>query len=339
MRRITAFFTIPCTFALTVGALAGCGGKVVVEPEATTGSGGTAVSTSAGPGPGAGGSPGVTSTSAGTGGANPTPTTLTATMGPITIQSGEEAVKCVVVNLGNAAPAFVRRFRTDLNPGSHHMIVYTTDEAETSTPFDCQSFGVSGGSAIFIAQQAHSELVFPNDQNGVPVGLLLAQGQKLRLEMHYINTTGAALDIVGKAEMDVLPESANVIKSGFAFEGDLGIPSIPAQGEADTGLRFQQVNPGTHVFALTTHQHHLGTEMKVWFSGAPNDTSNLVADSLSWSDPPLVSFNPALDFPLGGSKGFTYQCHWKNPTAVTVNGGLGANDEMCFFWHYFYPVL
>ena len=333
MRPNASFLIV--TFTLGLGLFAGCADDVTVTPGESTSTGATAAS---GATTGAGGSSSTGSASAGTGGADPPTTTLTATMGPYSIPAGEEAVKCIIVNLGNAAPAFVRRFRTKLELGSHHMIVYLSDEPENLIPFDCQSFGAAGGSAIFIAQQAQSELVFPKDPGGVPVGLQLAANQKLRLEMHYINATGAALDVVGKAEMDVLPDSANIIKSGFAFEGEFNIPVIPAQGEADTGLRFQQGLPGTHVFALTTHQHHLGSEMKVWFANDQSDTSNLVADSLSWSDPQLVLFTPALDFPIGKALGFNYQCHWKNPTPAAVQGGLGANDEMCFFWHYYYPA-
>ena len=334
MRTNASFLIVPLTLGL--GLLAGCADDVTVSPAGSTGAGGSPAASGATTG--AGGSASTTSVSGGTGGLDPATTTLTATMGPYSIPAGEEAVKCIIVNLGNAAPAFVRRFRTKLELGSHHLIVYLSDEPENLTPFDCQSFGAAGGSAIFIAQQAQSELVFPKDPSGVPVGFELAANQKLRLEMHYINATGAPLNVVGKAEMDVLPDSANIIKSAFAFEGEFNIPVIPAQGEADTGLRFQQGLPGTHVFALTTHQHHLGSEMKVWFANDQSDTSSLVADSLSWSDPPLVTFAPALDFPIGSTKGFNYQCHWKNPTPAAVQGGLGANDEMCFFWHYYYPA-
>jgi copper type II ascorbate-dependent monooxygenase-like protein len=338
MRSNASFSNVRLVLALGLVAVAGCADDVAVTPGTSTSSAGGGSAAASTTGSGAGGSPSSGSTSAGTGGLDPGTTALTATMGPYSIPPGEEAVKCIIVNLGNPAPAFVRRFRTNLELGSHHMIVYLSDEPETSTPFDCQSFGAAGGSAIFIAQQAQSELTFPKDPNGVPVGLALAANQKLRLEMHYINTTSAALNVVGKAAMDVLPATANVIQSGFAFEGAFSIPTIPALGEADTGLRFQQGIPGTHVFAMTTHQHHLGTEMKIWYADDAGDTSKLVADSLSWSDPPLVLFSPALDFPLGSTKGFNYQCHWKNPTASPVSGGLGANDEMCFFWHYYYPV-
>jgi Copper type II ascorbate-dependent monooxygenase, C-terminal domain len=325
-------FAFPAALGLCL--VTGCSDEITTSSSGSP-SGSTGASTSSS---GAGGSS-STSSSAGTGGMDPATTTLTATMGPFTIQPGEEAVKCVVLNLGNPATAFVRRFRTKLEQGSHHMIVYTSTEAENPVPFDCQSFGVTGGSAIFIAQQPHSELVFPKDPSGVPVGLELTPNQLLRLEMHYINPTNAPLDVVGTAEMDVLPEASQVIKSGFAFEGQLGIPVIPAFGEADTGIRFQQGIPGTHIFALTTHQHHLGTEMKIWLAADENDTSHLVADGLSWSDPPLVSFDPPLDFPAGPNPGFTYDCHWKNPTASPVTGGLAANDEMCFFWHYYYPAV
>jgi hypothetical protein len=336
MLRDTRFFPLHLTFALGLCVAVGCSEAVTATPGESTSTASSGSTTASSTTSGSGG--GTTSSSAGTGGTEPGTTTLVATMGPYSIPAGEEAVKCIVVSLGNPAPAFVRKFRTKLEPGSHHMIVYLSTEAENLTPFNCQSFGAAGGSAIFIAQQAQSELDFPKDPNGVPVGLELAANQTLRLEMHYINPTSAPLDVVGTAEMDVLPNTSQIIKSGFAFEGAFSIPTIPEQGEADTGVRFQQGIPGTHVFALTTHQHHLGTEMKVWFADDVSDTSKLVADSLSWSDPPLVLFTPPLDFPLGGTKGFAYDCHWKNPTATPVHGGLGANDEMCFFWHYYYPV-
>ncbi len=287
---------------------------------------------------GGGGAGGTSSTSTtATGGTEPGLSTLKTQVGPLAIGSGEEAVKCIVVDLGNEDTVIVRKFRTTLNEGSHHMIVYKSDQPPNATPFACQSFSVAGGSAIFIAQQPQSELVFPTDPSGTPVGLELTPHQSLTLEVHYINATAAALDVIGTVEMDVLPATANIVKSGFAFQGNLNIPSIPPHGEADTGIQFQQMVPGTHLFALTTHQHHLGTRMQVWHATDISDLSTPIADSTSWSDPPLVTFDPPLDFPADGSKGMAYACHWKNPTDQSVSGGLSANDEMCFFWSYFYP--
>ena len=314
------------------GLALGCGGRV----DDTTGSGGDG---GAGGDGGSGGSPTSSSSpTTTTTGPEPGATTLKAQASLVTIQPGEEAVKCITVGLGNAAPVLVRKFRTSLNQGSHHMIVYQSDQPPDPTPFTCQSFGVQGGSAIFIAQQAQSELALPIDASGVPVALPLAANQSVTIEIHYINATSAPIDVIGTLELDVLPASAEHIPSAFNFMGALGIPEIPAFGEADTGVQFQDAIPGTKVFALTTHQHHLGTRMRVWHAANVADLSTPIADSTDWSDPPLELFDPPLDFPADSSKGFAYQCEWKNPTAQPVYGGLGADDEMCFFWSYYYPA-
>jgi len=311
---------LSCTLA--VGAvLVGCGTK------ATTSS------------TGAGGGKATSSASTGSGGQPPGTMPLNASIGPIHVTGGEEAVECITMNLKNADPVFVRRFKTQLQTGSHHMIVYkTTATQESLTPTPCQSFAgiIQGDHPIFIAQQAHSELDFPSDTSGTPVGLQLDANQMLRLEMHFINPGTAALDVTGSAEIDVLPSTANVVKSDLAFWGTEKF-SIPANSEADTGVKFHAALPDTHIFALTTHQHHLGTEMQVWY-GAAGDMSMRVADGKTWADPPLELFSPTLDFPAGSNKGLSYECHWDNTTSSPVNFGEGFNDEMCFLWHYYYPA-
>lgn len=322
-----------CVTGAMVAGLFGCGGRTSAGDYDV---GGAAPDGGSG-GAGATGGTGATGGSTASGGSDPDVTTLKAQYGPTTIQSGEESVQCVVVALNNPEPVRVRRFRTKLADGSHHMIVYTTTEAPTSTPFPCQSFAVEGGSAIFIAQQPESELTLPIDASGLPVALDLTANQLLKLEVHYINATGAPLDVSGLIELDVLPVGVNALPSSFLFQGAFDVPEIPPFGEADTGVRFDQGIPGTKVFALTTHQHQLGTRMRVWHADNVNDLSTPIADSTSWHDPPLELFDPPLDFPLDGSKGFAYQCHWENPTSQSVHGGLGANDEMCFFWSYYYP--
>src|SRR5262249_10322482 len=105
----------------------------------------------------------------------------------------------------------------------------------------------------------------------------------------------------------------------------------------DTGVLFQPGIPGTYSFAVTTHQHHLGTEMQVWYSAAQGDTSNRIADSHSWSDPPLVMLDPAISFSMRGPKGLSYDCKWVNTTPNLITFGESANNEMCFLWHYYFP--
>jgi hypothetical protein len=299
--------------------------SVSVQPTGSTGSGSSG---------GTGGSGGGTPFDAG--GAV---TTYPASIGPITLQPGEEQTNCIVIRLGNTDGGFVRRFRADLTEGSHHMIAYVSNDAvESPTPTPCPPLsGITDGEhPVFIAQQAHADLVFPTDEGGTPVGFEIAANQMVKLELHAINTTGAALAITGTALLDTVPLSTQVTASDLAFWGTTKF-LIPANGAGDTGVKFQKALPGTKSFALTTHQHHLGTEMQVWYGTGPTDTANRVADGKDWSNPPLVMLSPVLDFPADGSKGLAYECKWANTTSSPVFYGEGFNNEMCFLWHYYYP--
>jgi hypothetical protein len=272
-------------------------------------------------------------------------TTVTASMGPVTTQPGNELTECITVRLSNTEGAFVRRFRAALHEGSHHMIVYRSSAAfESPTPTPCSGFSglLSGDHPIFIAQQAESELVLPTDASGGRVALEIAPGQMVRIEMHYINTTGKAIDVTGSLHLDTVPLDTAVIQSDLAFWGTQVINIAPSS-EAVTNVQFNPALADTKTFALTTHQHHLGTRMRVWYADDINDTDEPpVADGKNWSDPPLELFDPPLEFPDSGdgetsSKGFAYQCEWKNTTPFPVGFGEGFDDEMCFLWHYYYP--
>ncbi len=332
--------------ALCLAAASACSSNV--DPSSgTTGASSTTGATSASSSGGGSGS----SSSSGTGGAGGKfdpggeVTALESAIGPIALEPGDERTQCIEVSLKNAEGAFVRRLRAELDEGSHHVIIYRSSATqEDLVPKDCNGLGgiLTGDHPIMIAQQAKSELVFPNDEAGTPVGLEISPNQMVKLEMHFINTTGAKLPVTGKIFLDTVPLSTKVVKSDLAFWGTGNI-DVPANGTGDTGVKFQKALAGTKTFALTTHQHHYGTRMRVWHTSSASDTSSEpVADGQNWSDPTLEIFAPPLDFPAsGGSKfsnmGLAYQCEWKNPSPKDVKFGEGFNDEMCFLWHYYYP--
>lgn len=271
--------------------------------------------------------------------AGATVTSYTTGQGPVLLMPGEEQTTCTIIKLGNTDGAFVRRFRANLTQGSHHMIVYTsTNPTESTTPLPCQGLSgiLAGEHPVFIAQQADADLVFPTADDGTPVAFQIDPDQMLKIELHAINTTASPLMVTGTAILDTVPLSTKVVVSDLAFWGTKKI-NIPANGSYDTGVKYQAAIPGTKSFAVTTHQHHLGTEMQVWYSTGPTDTTNLVADGKDWSNPPLVMLSPPVDFPADGSKGFAYDCRWVNTTSTPVKFGESFYDEMCFLWHYYYP--
>jgi hypothetical protein len=55
----------------------------------------------------------------------------------------------------------------------------------------------------------------------------------------------------------------------------------------------------------------------------------------SWSEPVTQEQNPDFNVPKGG--GFDFTCSWTNTSNAAVKFGESANDEMCFFWAYYWP--
>jgi len=250
--------------------------------------------------------------------------------------------------MDNAEAGYVRRMRGELSQGSHHMIVYTSEETEEQlTPFPCGGFegivafddgGVPGldstNTPIFIAQQPLVEIDLP-EENGVPVGFRIEAHQMLLVELHWYNTTSEDRDVTGKFEVEMLPEDHSIVESSFAFWGTVAI-DIPPASKGDTGVLFQRGLSDTKGFAMTTHQHALGTRMRIWDSPDGSvEGERLLVDGTDWADPPMQMFDPPVVFNDG--RGLAYQCEWNNTTSDHVGFGEGFNDEMCFLWMYYYP--
>ena len=261
--------------------------------------------------------------------------TLTTSIGPIDLPASAEKTVCIITHVDNADALFVTRMVVDLAPGSHHLIIYqAADNAvEQTTPTPCRPFSgiTSGEKPIMIVEKPHDDLVFPTN-----VALKFGPHQKVKLEAHYINTTAAPLQGSGSARFEGLPpeKAVGIIESNLTFWGPLSF-SLPPHAVSKGPMTFQAGIAGTKGFALTTHQHRLGTHVRVWSSAQSGDMSTQIADTTDWAEPPLYRLSPELSF--NGTNGLSFQCEWNNTTDGTVSFGESANDEMCFTWMYYYP--
>src|SRR4051812_37940954 len=129
------------SFGLLLAAATGCG-TVVDQPTGTTSGGGGAGGTA---GSGAtmttGGTATTGSAMASTGTGSTLEDSFSVQFGPVTIAPGKENTQCVLVRLDNAAMLHVGQIHNELSQGSHHLIVYRTNDTEEKlTPYDCQPF-------------------------------------------------------------------------------------------------------------------------------------------------------------------------------------------------------
>jgi len=260
--------------------------------------------------------------------------TITVSVGPIPVDAGKETVVCVTMRLPNTESAYVPRITVQLAPGSHHLVVYrSTATSESLTPTPCTTFqGILTGTGVplMISEKPADDLTFPKG-----VALKIASSQMIGLEAHYINAGSSTLQGTGTVHFETVPVmTPNIIESDFAFLGTTNI--VLAPGIQSIGPLFAQGLAGTHGFALTTHQHRLGTEFKIWAANSAADTNHPpIADTTDWANPPLYRLIPELDF--NGQNGLAYQCTWNNTTGQVVTFGESALQEMCVLWMYYYP--
>ena len=270
-------------------------------------------------------------------GANVDPSaTLSAGIGPVSIPGGRETTVCIVTHVDNVDPLYVTRIVADLAPGSHHLIIYQQPDTveEHLDPTLCAPFrGITqGDKPIMIVEKPHDELVFPDN-----VALKFEPHQKLKFEAHYVNTTSETLQGAGVAHFEGLPpaKATGIIESNLAFWGQVGF-TLPPHAVTVSKTQFQTGIPGTKGFAMTTHQHRMGTHLRVWSSASDGDPAAVpLADTTDWAEPPLYRLNPEI--PFDGSNGLSFQCEWNNTTDQVITYGEGGYDEMCFVWMYYYP--
>src|SRR5262249_41134583 len=154
----------------------------------------------------------------------------------------------------------------DLAPVSHHLIVYRSNATEEQlTPTPCRPFEqiVLGTEVpLFIATKAHTEYVLPAGG-----GIDMDQQQMVKIEGHCLNARAAAAQ--GSAKIAI--KGNPVMPAGTYAAADVAVwgttrINVPAQKTFQTPVVFQKGIAGTKAFALTSHEHRLGTRAQVWAS-------------------------------------------------------------------------
>jgi hypothetical protein len=261
------------------------------------------------------------------------------TLGPIMVPPGGENTQCIEKRLGNADAKWIGKMHTHLEGVSHHLIVYkVSSTTERPEPFDCTPFletlDPSVGQPLMVSQIKDESLDLPY---GVAFGI--EPGQMVRLEMHFVNASDAPAAVSARVGFEVLPPAQFRHEAGFLFVGnpDIEIPAGAKQTLGPVFFELPQELADISIFGMTGHTHQWGTDVRVEWApwvGEPG-TPVYAYDAWDWEEPPFARFAPPLAMPA--DSGFTFSCSYHNQSNQTVGFGESANDEMCFFWAYYYP--
>lgn len=257
----------------------------------------------------------------------------------IVVAPGQEDTRCVVMRLGNEKALHVGSIQNALGDASHHLIVYrVNDTEEKPTPFPCDPFtdtlDPEKGSPLMVTQKKDDLLTLP-----AGVGFSLAANQMIRLEMHYLNASSTDKTVSATTTFTPISDDDFRDEAGFLFIGNPDI-NLPPKSETTLGPTFFEIPSelsGVKFFAMTGHEHRLGTNVRIATASSVDDPGTMVYDvpGWSWSEPKTEVFATPLTVPDTG--GFKFTCTWNNTTDQHVTFGESATDEMCFFWAYYYP--
>src|SRR5678809_1585746 len=110
-------------------------------------------------------------------------------VGPdITLAPGQETTRCFYVHTPNTETAQVHKWISDMAPGSHHMIMFSSlgTQPADGTVDNCD--GANVPAPMFATQIPHDEVEFPADDGlGKPLAQTIAPATAGFFQMHYIN--------------------------------------------------------------------------------------------------------------------------------------------------------
>jgi len=304
-------------FAATVVFGTGCGGST--ENASTDGAGAGATSGPSGPS-GSTGNGGATSGSS-TGGSDPGKT-VTRTMTPFTVPSGGEVYKCQ--NFANpfGGEAEVTQFESHMTPGSHHLLLFYKEGGGDAPIEDCS--GLEFDATPYSTQLPDDTVTYPPG-----VAALVQPTTGMRLQSHYLNTTGQELTANVTITFHLAAPGTVTAHAGVLFVVDPNIYVPPGQTQVvkhDCQLPFDM-----NLVKVSSHMHKHGTKFTSTVAGAT------LFETTDWSDPVPGLFDPPRG--VKGGDPLHFECTLVNMgTTILTFGESAENNEMCILAGSYFPV-
>lgn len=267
------------------------------------------------------------------------------TVPSIHVMPGQELTPCVVFPLEiPAASNIIGGGKLETGPGMHHGNLTTRKKTGDGVrPCDkddpSNQFGlgevldvIEDGGAVLFGSSTQFEgtewMTFP-DGMGFPV----QPGYEIVARLHYLNVTGAPIDVAPKYTWYVI-DKTKVTQELAPFAWANTQFKIPPRSHHEASGECDIPEP-MHVVTALPHMHELGREFRATFVGGPHDGENwLQSKGYDPHNGVMVRYDPAVDLSLAERMRFT--CVWDNHFPEEIVWGIGKN-EMCVLFGYAYP--
>jgi hypothetical protein len=257
-------------------------------------------------------------------------TTFSYPLAPFTLQPGQEQINCYYVK-ADGVEKYVNRFVTDMNPGSHHLIVMRIDESQLGGnlpppgPASCSDTPGGFDGMLPGSQQLHSDFTTPA---GVAMKLSATHG--LYFQSHYINASQAAITTNVVWSIDTVDKATVQNIAGIVFYSNWGLQVPPGMSVAK-----QTCAAPKDMFLITGtgHMHKRGTAFDATLNGTNIFHTN------NWDEPDGAIYpSPGMAVKMGDP--ISWACTYDNMTNNTFTfGNSAATNEMCIFAAGYYPSV
>jgi hypothetical protein len=220
----------------------------------------------------------------------------------------------------------VIKWENQMTPGSHHLTVFETPNANDGPLIDCQN-GPSNGDLAYAygSQVPHAVSTVPEG-----VGQVMQAGIGFTLNSHYVNTTATKIHAEVMLKISVAAPGVVTQHAGI-WEGVLGSISVPpTHGTPVTVGSSCTLPQDMKVFAIAGHMHEHGTNFVAKSGG------QMLAQTDEVASPPTY-FSPPLQLKKGDD--ITWSCDYTNATGqALVYGPSALTNVMCNTVVAFYPT-
>lgn len=258
----------------------------------------------------------------------------------ITIQPGEEVTYCYYFRTPNTDTHTVKRWESRMTTGSHHLILYFTNDLampEGTVSKSACGLGSGGGLSnlpawIYSAQTPVADLPMPaDDGEGKPVGMDVAAGQAAHLELHYVNRGDEPLVVSATINAEAYDAGIETTKT-FAYVTYNGDIKIGEMAVDHVESKTCNIPTTMKVWMMSTHAHQRAVKTEV------RDGSAVVFSSTDWEHPGAEKWMSAPFYQFSTGK-LTYECTYNNPDNKVIEAGDSAtDDEMCMASGYVFPA-
>lgn len=244
---------------------------------------------------------------------------------------GAEKFTCYHAELPKDGELDVKYWESVMTQGSHHFILYRTDNDPVPAGTMDQNGCTTGfQNWIYSSAQPHIDLQIPEG-----VAMVLGANQRVSFDMHYINTGDEALQV--QVKLNAIFATGKFEKAASLISYNTGIFLQPhaagtASGDCTPGN-------GAKFFYMLTHTHRRGKLATISRTLASGMMGETIVKSTDWEVPEEKKWltDPYETFKQGEK--IHYECDYMNDLDTLVTAGPSAQtNEMCMAIMYYFPA-